>query len=169
MFAACDGTGYAAGHEVPDGRIRPGSTYGGPANPQYVYVPHTESKPYFDMAHEFVLADRMFQSHLDESFVSHQYIIAAQAQASVDLPWGEWGCDGGPSDTVGTISQSRQYSSPQPACFDYNTLGDELDNAGLTWRFYTSDVNDRAAAEENGRVIRPFVTFATGLTGLKTC
>ena len=37
-------------------------------------------KPYFDMAHEWVLADQMFQSQLDESFVAHQYIIAAQAQ-----------------------------------------------------------------------------------------
>ncbi len=143
MFAACDGTGSLPGTKCRMDGFDQEGTYGGPANPQYVYVPHTESKPYFDMAHEFVLADRMFQSHLDESFVSHQYIIAAQAQASVDLPWGEWGCDGGPSDTVGTISQSRQYSSPQPACFDYNTLGDELDNAGLTWRFYTSDVNDQ--------------------------
>ncbi len=33
-------------------------------------MPHKDSKPYFDMAHEGVLADRMFQSHLDESFVA---------------------------------------------------------------------------------------------------
>ena len=52
---------------------------GSESAPQYVYVPHKETKPYFDMAHEWVLADRMFQSQLDESFVAHQYIIAAQA------------------------------------------------------------------------------------------
>ena len=71
---------------------------GGPPNPQYVYVPHDDSKPYFDMAHEWVVADRMFQSQLDESFVAHQYVIAAQAQSAVDLPKGLWGCGGGSSD-----------------------------------------------------------------------
>ena len=67
---------------------------------EYVYVPHSDRKPYFDMAHEGVLADRMFQSQLDESFVAHQYIIAAQAEWSVDLPGGEWGCEGGRYDEV---------------------------------------------------------------------
>ena len=47
------------------------------------------------MAHERVLADRMFQSQLDESFVAHQYVIAAQAAWSVNLPYGAWGCGGG--------------------------------------------------------------------------
>ena len=43
----------------------------------------------------------MFQSQLDESFVGHQYVIAAQAQSSVDLPDSYfWGCEGGPSDVV---------------------------------------------------------------------
>ena len=141
MFAACNGKGRLPGTKCRMNGFNNEGTFGGPSNPQYVYVPHSDSKPYFDMAHEFVLADRMFQSHLDESFVSHQYIIAAQAQASVDLPSGYWGCDGGPSDTVNTISQTRQYGNPQAACFDYTTLADELDGAGLSWRFYTSTVN----------------------------
>ncbi|HEY1653813.1 MAG TPA: alkaline phosphatase family protein [Candidatus Tumulicola sp.] len=142
MFSACNGTGLLPGTHCRMNGFDQEGTALGPTNPQYVYVPHQESKPYFDMAREFVLADRMFQSHLDESFVSHQYIIAGQAQASVDLPWGSWGCDGGPSDTVSTISPKRQYAALQEACFDYATLGDELDAARLTWRFYTSKVND---------------------------
>jgi phospholipase C len=85
-----------------------------------------------------VLGDRMFQSHLDESFVSHQYIIAAQADSSVDLPYGQWGCGGGSGDDVATITQDRKIGAPQTPCFDYQTLGDELDKAGLSWRFYTS-------------------------------
>src|SRR5580698_4825877 len=105
---------------------------------QYVYVPHNDSRPYFDMAHEGVVADRMFQSHLDESFVAHQYIIAAQAAGSVDLPTSAWGCGGGPSDVVGTLTLKRGPGKPQSPCFDYQTLGDELDNADLSWRFYTS-------------------------------
>jgi len=112
---------------------------GGPPNPEYVYVPHTETQPYFDIATEFVVGDHMFTSHVDESFVSHQYIIAGQAQSAVDLPSGwPWGCDGGSSDTALTLTKQRTYGPPEVVCFDYQTLGDELDKKKLTWRFYTT-------------------------------
>ncbi|MBV9719477.1 MAG: hypothetical protein JOZ77_09155 [Candidatus Eremiobacteraeota bacterium] len=141
MFAACDGRGKLPGtkcrmdgfdKEYVDRRPR------GVKHPQYAYVPATDSKPYFDMAHEWVLADRMFQSQLDESFVAHQYVIAAQAQSSVDLPGGAWGCQVGPSDSVSTIEADRSYGALQRPCFDYQTLGDELDRARRSWRFYSS-------------------------------
>jgi phospholipase C len=91
------------------------------------------------MAHEGVLADKMFQSQLDESFVAHQYVIAAQAAWSVGLPNGEWGCGGGKYDTVSTITEDRDPNGPSiKACYDYQTLADELDKAKLSWRFYAS-------------------------------
>ena len=141
MFAACDGTGSVPGTNCRmDGFDKEQAYFWPPSIPyaQYVYVPHNDSRPYFDMAHEGVVADRMFQSHLDESFVAHQYIIAAQAAGSVDLPTSAWGCGGGPSDVVGTLTLKRGPGKPQSPCFDYQTLGDELDNADLSWRFYTS-------------------------------
>jgi len=145
MFAACNGTGSLPGTDCQMNGFNNESSYGGPSNPQYVYVPHSESKPYFDMAREWVVADNMFQSHLDESFVSHQYVIAAQAQSSVDLPDSLlWGCAGGSGDVIATITQDRSYGSYQQACFDYTTLGDELDKANLSWRFYAARYgNDR--------------------------
>jgi phospholipase C len=138
MFSACDGNGSLPGTNCKMDGFNNEPTYGGPANPQYVYVPHSESKPYFDMAREWVVGDNMFQSQLDESFVAHQYVIAAQAQSSVDLPAELlWGCAGDSSDTVATITQSRNPDGrAQRACFDYMTLGDELDKAHLSWRFY---------------------------------
>lgn len=139
MFAACNGPSPGR-HCLMNGFNNVGN-YGGPTNPSYVYVPHSETLPYFSLAKEFVLADRMFQSHLDESFVSHQYVIAAQADSAVNLPNGIWGCDGGSYDTVSTLLKDRTYGQAIPACFDYQTLGDELDNAGLTWRFYTSTID----------------------------
>jgi phospholipase C len=143
MFAACNGTGSLQGTNCQMNGFNNEPTYGGPANPQYVYVPHSESKPYFDMAHEWVVGDRMFQSQVDESFVAHQYVIAAQAQSSVDLPLGYWGCAGGSYDTVSTITQGRDPDGPaQQACFDYQTLGDELDKANLSWRFYAVHYGD---------------------------
>jgi len=143
MFSACNGTGSLPGTDCRMNGFNNEQSYGGPSNPQYVYVPHTESKPYFDMAHEWVVGDRMFQSQLDESFAAHQYVIAAQAQSSVDLPSSLlWGCAGGPSDDVSTITQNRNPNGPeQQACFDYTTLGDELDAAKLSWRFYSVRYN----------------------------
>jgi phospholipase C len=142
MFSACNApSGDLPGTHCRMNGFDKEESFGGPPNPEYVYVPHTESKPYFDMAHEWTLGTRFFTSQLDESFVSHQYIIAGQAQGSVDLPYGYWGCKGGPSDTVTTLTQKRTYGPQQQACFDYTTLGDELDAAKLTWRFYTSTID----------------------------
>jgi len=145
MFADCNGTGIPGTHCRMNGFDKEFG-YGGPRHyPEYVYVPHRESKPYFDMASEGVLADRMFQSQLDESFVAHQYIIAAQAAWSVNLPLSWWGCEGGPSDTVPTIGVDRLRGKYQRACFDYQTLGDELDKAKLSWRFYASRYGSRSS------------------------
>ena len=138
MFDACNGTGKLPGTQCRMNGFNLERQFGGPPNGQYVYVPHTESKPYWDMAHEWVLADRMFASQLDESFVAHQYIVAAQAQSSVDVPSFYWGCEGGKTDVVEILKRNRMYGGVQRPCFDYETLGDELDKAGLTWRFYTS-------------------------------
>jgi phospholipase C len=140
MFAACNGTGKLPGTDCRMDAFDLEQSFGGPLhNPEYVYVPHRESRPYFEMAHQWVLADKMFQSQLDESFVAHQYVIAAQAAWSVDLPSGEWGCGEPKHDTVSTITQERNPNGPsiQP-CYDYRTLGDELDRAKLSWRFYAS-------------------------------
>jgi phospholipase C len=138
MFEDCNGRGVLPGTQCRMNGFNYEEIYGKSDNGQYAYVPHRESRPYWDMAHEFVLADRMFASQLDESFVAHQYIIAAQAQSSVDVPFSYWGCGGGKTDEVQIIKQNRMYGGVQRPCFNYETLGDELDKAGLEWRFYTS-------------------------------
>ena len=137
-FAACDGTGSIPGTQCRmdgfDEELASGSHL--PPNPQYGYVPASESQLYFQMAGSYVLADRMFTSHLDASFVSHQYIIAAQANAAVDLPTATWGCGGGKEDVVTTLLSGRTYGPKESTCFDSQTIGDELDQKGLPWRFY---------------------------------
>lgn len=150
MFEACNGTGKLLGTNCRMDGFNKEFTEAAPPtlkHPQYVYVPHRQSKPYFDMAHEWVLADRMFQSQLDESFVAHQYIIAAQAQSAVGIPY-DWGCEGGPLDVLATITQDRSlYGPTERVCFDYQTLGDELDRAGLSWRFYASAFGSAASGD----------------------
>ncbi|MGA8532956.1 MAG: alkaline phosphatase family protein [Candidatus Tumulicola sp.] len=112
-------------------------------HPQYGYAPANETKPYVAMAQQYVLADKMFPSNFDaSSFVSHQYIIAGEASSSIDYPsLGTWGCDGGDSDTIWTITQQRVLNTKIPVCFENQTLGDELDAAGISWRYYTSKVS----------------------------
>jgi phospholipase C len=146
FFQACDGQGSFPGTNCKmDGFDKEwtGCGNGCPyAHPQYGYVPKSEAKPYFDMARRYVLADRMFASNFDgSSFISHQYIIGAQASSAVNYPRGEWGCDGGPSDTVSLVTQQRQISGNEQACFDNATLGDELDGAKISWGFFTASLN----------------------------
>jgi len=143
-FQACDGTGSIPGTNCRmDGfDLETATGMKLPPDPQYAYVPHSETKLYFEMARRYVLADRMFTSHIDASFVSHQYIIAGQAQSAVDLPSGNWGCGNGPTDQVGTIEQNRTYGSSVEPCFDSQTIGDELDAKLLPWRFYANTQTD---------------------------
>jgi phospholipase C len=108
--------------------------------PQYGYVPASETQTYFNMAGQYVLADNMFTSHIDDSFISHQYIIAAQANSAVYFPSSYWGCDGGPSDVISTLTSNRSVGPTEHMCWSINTLAKELDAAHKSWRFYASDV-----------------------------
>ncbi len=144
FYAACDGRGSIPGTNCKmDGFDKEweGCHRSCPPHPQYSYVPHAETKPYFEMGKQYVVADRMFASNFDaSSFISHQYIIAGQANSAVDYPRTSWGCDGGPPDKIGTVTVNppRQYGPQIQACFDNQTLGDELDAAGRSWGFYTA-------------------------------
>ena len=95
------------------------------------------------MAAQYVLADQMFASNFDaSSYVSHQYIIAGRAAAATNYPYNWWGCPGGASDKIQTILKNppRSLGAQVPVCFNYRTLGDELDDAGLSWAFYAGKI-----------------------------
>jgi phospholipase C len=143
FLAACDGSGRFPGTDCRmDGFARevarcapkcPG------ADAAYSYVPHYETRPYFFMGSHYVFADRMFPSNYDSSsFVSHQYIIAAQASSTVNFPIGPWGCEG--KSRIPTVTQQRTIGPDISPCLNNRTLADELDDRGLAWRFYTSYV-----------------------------
>ena len=115
---------------------------GPPGYAAYQYVPESDVAPYWSMASQYALADNMFTSQLDDSFEAHQYLIAGQAQSSVDTPTRlPWGCSQNLEDVVETLTQQRAYGPTQYPCFDYTTLADELDAKNLTWRFYAPQVN----------------------------
>jgi phospholipase C len=147
FLKACDGTGKIPGTDCRmDGFDREIKGCGGSGQPhcpiqypEYSYVPQSQVKPYWDMAHQYVLADEMFASNFDaSSFVSHQYIIAGAANSSVDYPDNLWGCPGGPGDMIGIVNKQRSPipSGHEVVCWNRATLGDELDKKKLPWAFY---------------------------------
>jgi phospholipase C len=142
FIAACNGRGH-----IPGTRCRMngfnlesvGCAMSCPIpHPQYAYVPHAETRPYFDMAKEWVLADEMFASNFDaSSFISHQYIISGQAESAVNYPDSNWGCPGGPSDMISKVGPHRQEPyGYEVVCWNPTTLGDELDEAHVSWAYY---------------------------------
>jgi phospholipase C len=142
FFAACDGTGKLPGtHCKMDGWNRQNNSPNTPKNGAYSYVPRSQIKPYWTIAGEYVLSDRTFASNLDGSFVAHQYVVAAYASSAVDYPVGPWGCEGGQSDTVTTLTQYRTIGASINPCFTNPTIGGEADRHGVSWRFYAGTIN----------------------------
>jgi phospholipase C len=141
MFAACDGNPPGQNCKM-DGFDLETVWGSGPPNAEYGYAPRSEVQTYWNMAGQYVIADMMFNSNLDASFVSHQYIIAGQANHEVNIPNYNWGCGGGSGDFVGTLNPDRSYGPNQSPCQNYPTLGDELTSKGLTWRYYTAVPSD---------------------------
>ncbi len=137
FFAACNGRGALRGTECRmNGWNREVAEPNPPPNPAYSYVPQSETKPYWAIAGDYVLADRTFASNLDGSFVAHQYVVAAYASRTVNYPYNQWGCQGGKDDTVATLTEQRGVGPSIRACFDNPTIASEADASGVTWRFY---------------------------------
>ncbi|MEO6990739.1 MAG: alkaline phosphatase family protein [Candidatus Baltobacteraceae bacterium] len=114
-----------------------------PPNPQYAFVPPSEVEPDWLLAREGALADRMFQSNIDASFVSHEYLIRANASSAVDNPTGiPWGCDTPAGGTTSTLLPNFVYGPQISPCFEANTLGDEIQAKGLNWHYYAPQVQD---------------------------
>jgi phospholipase C len=84
-----------------------------------------------------VLADEFFTSVHGPSFPNHLFTIAAQAGGAVNNPnIGKiWGCDSGLNVTVDAIDANGNRVEEIP-CFDFSTVPDSLNAAGLTWRYY---------------------------------
>lgn len=137
FFAACDGRGKLPGtHCKMDGWDKELTTRGAPQNAQYMYVSKSQIEPYWKMARQYVLADRMFASNLDGSFIAHQYMVAAYASHAVDSPLGAWGCEGASYDEIATLTPKRTYGKNISVCLNNPTIASEADTAGVTWRFY---------------------------------
>jgi phospholipase C len=102
----------------------------------YSYVNPSELAPYWTLARNFTLGDRMFQSNTGPSFAAHQYMIAGQSGGAADTPTGAWGCGAAPGTTVPLVGPNGTDLPGVFPCFDYQTMGDLLDAKGNSWRYY---------------------------------
>lgn len=143
FYEACDARkGKLRGtHCKMDGWNKEITGFGAPQNAPYAHVPKAQVEPYWKMAQQYVLADRMFASNLDGSFIAHQYVVAAYASRAVDSPGGPWGCWGEQGDSVPTLTKHRTYGPSIFPCFSNPTIGSEADAKKITWRFYTGSIN----------------------------
>jgi len=108
-----------------------------PTTLAYSYVPESDVEPYWILARQYVLGDRMFQSNTGPSFVAHQYMIAGQSAQVSENPSGDvWGCDADPGTTAQVVGPNGTDLPGVFPCFDYQTTGDLLDEKGVTWRYY---------------------------------
>jgi phospholipase C len=109
----------------------------------YAYVPRDETTQYWTLAQNYVLADRMFQSNSGPSFAAHLYIIAGQSgDADENPPGARWGCDA-PHGTTVTLVGPNGTDLPGPfPCFDYQTIGDLMDHARVSWKYYAPAYNE---------------------------
>lgn len=97
---------------------------------------------YFALASKYVLADRMFSSMHSDSLPNHLYTVAGTANGVVDIPYRRsgglllgWGCDD-PSDTYVSVMDDADDLWDDFPCFDFPTLADSLQTAGISWKYY---------------------------------
>ncbi|MDQ2909092.1 MAG: hypothetical protein M3R44_07070 [Candidatus Eremiobacteraeota bacterium] len=114
----------------------------------FAYVPQTETQPYWQLAQQYALGDETFQSNSGPSFPAHQYLIAGQSDDADEVPQNmPWGCDAPAGSRVPQLTPSGTDSPGVFPCFDYTTLADSMDAAGVTWRYYTPQLTTRSGGQ----------------------
>ena len=107
------------------------------ANNSLTQMYQSDIPNYWLYAQNFVLGDNMFSSLMGPSFPNHLYTIAAQSGGAINNPPNDtagWGCD--ISNQQVKVMSSTGSKHLQEACFNFQTLADELDAKGFSWHYY---------------------------------
>jgi phospholipase C len=124
-----DGFSHAKSYPIPD--------------LPYAYVPQDETVPYWTLAKEYTLGDRMFQSNSGPSFPAHQYMVAGQSELADENPGSkDWGCDAPSNARVALLGPNGTDLPGVYPCFDYPTVADSLDAKGISWNYYAPGENN---------------------------
>ncbi len=133
----------------------PTSAYGGFPKPPpgfpIAYVPAEETTLYHLLAQRYAMADENFAPRLVPTFPSHVFLITAQSQFSGNpTDPTNWGCDSKAGTTAPIFQSGEDQSFPGIfPCVDNQTIGDLLDHAGVTWKYYTGAIGNLADAQIN--------------------
>ena len=166
----------ASRHALQDGRLRSKRSSPAALNPPVpesepaIQLRHTErTKPYFAMAQ--AIRARRPDVHLElrrEQFRLAPIFHRRASGKTIDYPTlGDWGCDGGPTDTIWTITQQRALNGKGSGLL-------RLPNArrrtrhGRTFRGVTTRRRSTMPKAASGTRIRRSITFATDRTGRPT-
>lgn len=109
----------------------------------YAYVVRSETKPYWNLAHDYALADKMFGTEKAGAFANDLVLVAASTEVgnglyAVGVQRGvSDGCNGRQGRTV----LSNGKLGPRP-CFNWKSMATLLDGKGVSWRYYTESCRE---------------------------
>jgi phospholipase C len=152
-------------------------------------VPESDVEPYYQLAEQYSFADHVRQSNEGPSFPAHLYLIAGQSGTPgskwyvADNPEnrpgkGEENCLEPGNQLVPQIDMTSDYpgieGNPTFRCVNPPTILDELDSAGVTWKYYTPNLGSiwtaplavwhlSENAQDRARVIVPETTVLTDI------
>src|SRR5712691_494544 len=96
---------------------------------------------YYAYAQNYLLADNAWSELEGPSFPNHLYTRAAAsgpdiAHSAIANPSGKWTCDALPGTSVLLYNGTRQFP-----CFSMPSLPQEMNTAGVSWKFYAPQSN----------------------------
>lgn len=95
---------------------------------------------YWEYAKTFTLDDHFFSTIAGPTFPNHLVMVAGSSNNIDDNPvlnsYHSWGCDAGPYTKVDAVDPKTGRHHWIKPCFDITTLPDELDKAGISWKYY---------------------------------
>jgi phospholipase C len=102
---------------------------------------HQEDIPnYWQYASTYTLADHFFSTINGPSYPNHLVTVIGASHNAVDNPvlntYHSWGCDAGPYTKVDSVDPATGRHYFTKPCFDATTLPDELQKAGVSWKYY---------------------------------
>jgi len=90
---------------------------------------------YWTYATDFALGDNFFTSNKASTTPNHLYTVAAQSAGVItNAPAG---CDSPANILIGVLDANGNFTSKYP-CVDLPTMMDELEVAGIPWRYYSA-------------------------------
>jgi len=100
----------------------------------------TDIPNYWSYAEHFALGDHTFSSEAGPSFPNHLYSVAAQSGGVISNPSAlTWGCDAPANSTVEIMDPTGETNRQFP-CFELRTVADNLEAAGVPWRYYAPTI-----------------------------